>query len=359
MKIKLFSTICILFTIIIGSYGQTNIQFQLLPSTTRVKMNSSNISKIEVDYPHGQTDIIGIIPSQEPDVRDNLVVTGGIQKMLQSFIESRYEFPNNNLENSLLWSINNLNIGIDSSDLGKISYVKMEVNISIKNNQNVYKIAAFDTLIFSKNQNAQLESLLVDGIEGIYNKSILSLQNRSINNLKLRSSSLNANNTLILSTSNISPEDPQNWPIFVNTGYLNGVYLSFQEFKDNAPSVKNFFTGVDSTTGKIGIFELNSDSSTVAIQSPWGICVGNELYKFSDGELYAIEKGKSQFLVSKYLDFRTRKNQALFWRQRLGNSQNDNNPFDDRHIFRAAIDKGSSVTIEATKLDNKTGELTF
>lgn len=140
--------------------------------------------------------------------------------------------------------------------------------------------------------------------------------------------------------------------------YPTGIYTSFEQFKDNAPAIPMFYVGVNRQTGEVNLYQLTSDSTKQLVPNAWGLAVGNELYKYQNGQLYAIEKDGNGFALSKYLDYQTRKNKALFWRRTVGNRQGDNNPYNDKHIYRAPT-QDSTIHIEATHIDMKTGSLTF
>ncbi|MEJ7673291.1 MAG: hypothetical protein WKF59_11395 [Chitinophagaceae bacterium] len=95
---------------------------------------------------------------------------------------------------------------------------------------------------------------------------------------------------------------------------LSGIYLSFNEFKNNAPSIRNYYVNVDSQNNKVKIYQILPDSSSKLIEKAWGLSLNNELYFYASGQLYPIEKSGNTFYMAKYLEPKTRRNQALYWR---------------------------------------------
>jgi hypothetical protein len=141
------------------------------------------------------------------------------------------------------------------------------------------------------------------------------------------------------------------YPIIKATTYSRGVYTSFEEFKNNAPSIANFYADVDSASKKVQLYQIASDSSSQLIGKAWGVSVNNELYFYAGGQLYPIERSGNTFYMAKYLEPRTRKNQAFYWRQIIGARQGDTNPYNDAHVLRKTVPTAKNVTLEATHLD--------
>lgn len=154
-----------------------------------------------------------------------------------------------------------------------------------------------------------------------------------------------------------------NGKILTDTVYTKGVYRSFSEFLGNAPSANgSVWIAADSAKGNgyVKLYRLGSDSSVSEVGDAWGICLGgHEIYKLEAGRLVPIEKSGNGFVLSRYLDYRTRKNQALAWRMAVGSSwPNDNNPYERKRAetLRGFLGKKAPV---ATRLDLLSGELTF
>jgi len=83
--------------------------------------------------------------------------------------------------------------------------------------------------------------------------------------------------------------------------------------------------------------------------------VGNELYKINKGKLLAIEKVGSDFMVSKFVDPKKRKNNAIFWRNNIGSRKGVKSPFGNEDSLKTTSVKGQKFKL--THLDMNTGEL--
>ena len=164
-------------------------------------------------------------------------------------------------------------------------------------------------------------------------------------------------NTGILSQINSRPQGGElNNKIVLTSRYSPGIYTSFEQFLDDAPAIPSFKIKVIKETGSVELYKISGqDSSGVMVKNAWGISVGNELYKISKGKLLAIEKVGSGFMLSKFVDPKRRKNNAIFWRNNIGSRKGVKNPFGNKDILKTTSVKGQKFTL--THLDMKTGEL--
>jgi len=138
--------------------------------------------------------------------------------------------------------------------------------------------------------------------------------------------------------------------------FATGIYTSFDQFLDNAPAIPSFKIKVNKETDSVELYKIDGrDSSGVLVKNAWGISVGNELYKISKGKLLAIEKVGSGFMLSKFVDPKRRKNNAIFWRNNIGSRKGVKNPFGNKVSLKTTSVKGQKIKL--THLDMKTGEL--
>lgn len=138
--------------------------------------------------------------------------------------------------------------------------------------------------------------------------------------------------------------------------FATGIYTSFEQFLDDAPAISSFKVKVNKVTGSVELYKINGqDSSGVLIKNAWGISVGNELYKINKGKLLAIEKVGSGFMLSKFVDPKKRKNNAIFWRNNIGSRIGVKNPFGNEDSLKTTSVKGQKIKL--THLDMNTGEL--
>lgn len=324
----------------------------LIPLNLEEHLVSSNLASITITEQLFDSSFLGVAPSSENNIRTNIVApNNNIRRWLQEYVSTQFAGAFNPGGANIKWKISALNVGTDSSSSGVVSFTRL--------NADVYRsfigsddelITNFDTLIISDNPLPDFGQNIQDAIKALYVHS-----NNSVSN---KSSGI-AENNLTGSLFKPNKEKSKHSKIFMDKVFNQGILLSYQEFLDDAPSSSNFFVGVDNQTSKVKIFQLTSDSSMHLIVNPWGLSIHNELYKFVDGGLYAIEQLGNGFILSKYKDYKTRKNNANFWRANVGSRMGNANPYDDKHIIRVPALISNDLKIEATHLDMNTGKLSF
>jgi len=100
-------------------------------------------------------------------------------------------------------------------------------------------------------------------------------------------------------------------PIFRDTAYKTGIYLTYEEFLANAPAISDF--EVEGTQEKkMKIYARWTDSSRKEVTRMWGMCYKGELYKYDAGDLVPIERKANTFVLSQYMDDISRKNRAIY-----------------------------------------------
>lgn len=356
-----YCSIGLLFLISSSAFPQKHIVLNLPTLDNRAEFSQiTNISSIEVASALPDSTYIGIVPSEIPNTRNILEAPTEIQIWLQSFIDKAHGSSFNSSGSKLLWSIDALSIGVDSSDTEEFSYVKLGAEILIKNEKEDYQqLGRFDTIIISKPADITLSKQLVTALGSLFSNSVLLTTTSDTRKIKNVPASLEiAKEKVLINYRKANERGILKWKILSDSIYPKGVFMAFKEFKDNAPSVTSFITKVDTATEKIYIYQFMADSSFKPLNDVWGISVNNELYRYKDGNLFPIEKEGKGFALSKYLDFRKRKNQGFYWRKNIGSLLKDNNPFDDKHIYRVSLTKDLSSKVESTRLDDN-GDLTF
>lgn len=317
---------------------------------------SPSIASIEIMSNLGDSTFIGILPSEYPNVRTNVIISKGVQRWLQEYVGQAFSSSFDTSGKKALWVFNALRVGKDSSNAGITSFVKLSADI-YNNTLSGYQLEnLFDTTLVSTDPNIDLGEELAIAINTLYDKSVANTSSAIKQQLQF---SQIGNKPLTKSSLIQSLQAETNLKILSDSIYQTGVFKSFQEFIDNAPSITNFYTLVDSNSNQVQLYELTADSSSQLIANAWGISINNELYRYQDGQLYAIEKDGSSFTLSKYLDYRTRKNQAFFWRRYIGKRQGDDNPFNDAHVYRTALNINPSIKVEATQLNMATGTISI
>lgn len=95
-----------------------------------------------------------------------------------------------------------------------------------------------------------------------------------------------------------SKPEPFNAPILKDTSYREGVYVSFDDFLANRPSVSGYkMEAADKNKISLAPIGLNSQKDTLKI---WGLCKGGVLFKAYEGLLVPIVKNNNGFILANY-----------------------------------------------------------
>lgn len=148
-------------------------------------------------------------------------------------------------------------------------------------------------------------------------------------------------------------------PVLDEETHAEGVYMSYEEFKANKPSVTAPFRA-EKSRRKLTLYTLDVDNNKVPISHAWGFCSRNELYKLDGNNIVPLEKSGNGFIISRYLQYAQRRNKAIFMSALLGGAAGA--------VIASGATQISVVTAipyimkqqpEATALDMITGDLTL
>jgi hypothetical protein len=82
-------------------------------------------------------------------------------------------------------------------------------------------------------------------------------------------------------------------PIFDSNTLIRGVYTGFQEFRNNAPSIRDFEVRPDN--GHLALYLRNGDGSSYYTHDVWGFCNGKQVFIMRDGLLHLLQKDGNSF----------------------------------------------------------------
>ncbi|ANH80104.1 hypothetical protein A8C56_03085 [Niabella ginsenosidivorans] len=105
-------------------------------------------------------------------------------------------------------------------------------------------------------------------------------------------------------------------PVLLTDHYQNGIYLTYNEFLQNAPSVRHYSTQFNKKKGARFFIKDSTGNEQEII--PWGLCKDDELYKYKEHNLIPIERVANGFFISSYLENKRRRNNAVFWGALVG-----------------------------------------
>lgn len=325
------------------TYSQKTIN---LASTNIVSLNVRDFSTIEIINNLPDSNILGYIPSEVMNDRKYIKPSGTLTNWLQGFVNKQFGSNADAKANSLLWVIQGLSMGTDSTNKEVYSYLKLKADIYSGTNENYQLVNTFDST-WLVNGDADFGQLIATAFIELYKNSVE--QGKGTANTRFQQKLVKPAGTKnnIINQLKLS----HNYPILKATEYSRGVYTSLEEFKNNEPSITNFYADVNKKNNQVELYQIMADSSSQLIAKAWGISISNELYFYADGQLYPIEKSGNTFYMAKYLEPRTRKNQAIYWRQIIGARQGDTNPYNDAHELLKKVPTAENISLEATHLD--------
>lgn len=308
--------------------------------------NLSMYSKIDVISNLPDSNNLGYIPSDVMNDRKYIKPSNSVSAWLQGFVDKQFSSNADAKANRLLWVIQDLSMGKDSTQKQAYSFVKLKADIYTGNALNYQLANTFDST-WVVNGDADFGKMITTAFIDLYKNSVE--QKRGIGNIRFQQSSVKPSGSKndIINQVKLS----NNYQILKANEYANGVYTSFDEFKNNTPSIRNFYADVNNKNNQVELYQIAADSSSQLIQNAWGLSINNELYYYSSGQLYPVEKSGNGFYMAKYLDYRTRKNQAIYWRKIIGARQGDTNPYNDAHVLRKTVPAAKDVSLETTHLD--------
>jgi hypothetical protein len=148
-------------------------------------------------------------------------------------------------------------------------------------------------------------------------------------------------------------------PIYRDTAYKKGVYLTYQQFLANAPAIPDFEVEAKKRK-KLVVYTMGTDSVRKEVTHMWGISYKGELYKYDAGELVPIERKDNAFVLSKYLDDINRRNKSIFWGTVAFGVVGGGIAYSSTGVHVAtAIPEIALFGPEATAVDVESGELVF
>lgn len=260
---------------------------------------------------------LGFIPSDVTNDRKNIKPSQEINTWLQSFADDQFTSSTDAKAKKLLWVIQDLSLGKDSTQKDVYSFVKLKADIydNAKQNDVTYELVnTYDSTWIVKNTKADFGQMITDAFAELYEHSIQTKKSVANDRLKKLAEKYTGTKDEIVKNIKLT----NNLQILKDSIYTTGIYTSFSEFKNNKPGIAKFYAKVDSQSNKVNLYEILKDSSSRIVEKAWGAAISNELYFYASNQLYPIERQGNTFYIAKYLEPRTRRNQGLYWRRYVG-----------------------------------------
>lgn len=225
---------------------------------------------------------------------------------LQSYIDSQYSDMFSPGGAELLFIVKSLRINERTFSMSENAFVRLNAVAWIsKKDSNLYSfVCNFDTVLLTGGMDvtARHGRNIAKAFDLLLKKCV---ENNGVNGTD---SAFRYSRQEILAAA----DDRFNIPALKNEMMNDGVYVSFDDFLNNNPSIKDY--NVKEKKKKATIFAAGSNTEL----TPWGICRQGEVYKYMKGHLVAIERNDNSYIISDYLDNIKRRNKGILWGAIIG-----------------------------------------
>ncbi len=150
-------------------------------------------------------------------------------------------------------------------------------------NKNAYHaLYKVDTVILANTESELIANLVDTGFEALFKKVV----NKSLSQMHMGKTELSYNDI------KKHVEDFSNFPI-LNDSILNrGVYVNFNDFKNNKPSITVFEVKKGALSDELFIIENNQN---ILLQNFWGYCDGSKFFILSVHNLFPLIRSRNTF----------------------------------------------------------------
>jgi hypothetical protein len=229
------------------------------------------------------------------------------QNFIQDYITKQYgdDYKKNGLH--LLWIVKDLRINERTFMSSELAFTRLKADAYISTDGNAYHfVTGFDTVL-------RRGSMDVTAWHGQYMAEAFHLLLKQ----SLQKENRTASSTEEITIQQIEENEKQqlNIPVLTDAEYKEGVYVSFNEFLQNDPSITSFEAITENK--KVKIYSVE-DAEKKVLNMPWGLCKQGEIYKNEEGNLIPLERMGNGYIISTYLENSTRRNQNIFMGALLG-----------------------------------------
>ena len=178
------------------------------------------------------------------------------------------------------------------------SHIKFRVETYVKEERGYVPLMYFDTVITSKKEVADIAPVIMPRLMNAFIDKINSLDMDQENLKSRRRLSFGA----VDSFSNRS----FTYPITNATTLQKGVYASFEEFRNNKPSVFNYDIDKEKNSS-MSLRLIDEQGKSYYSRRMWGYCDGQQTYVMMDGNLFPILNYGRAYYVYGSKDYLTKK----------------------------------------------------
>lgn len=318
-----------------------------LPATNAqsTELQSSSITKTSGNFElldlTGDSLVLGYLPLKDGgNERQAIVTPGNKSDWLIATTSGNAAASFSSRANPVLYVLNDISVGRTGSG----NYVRVQATVYEKGTSGYTLLKKVDRLVTDNASD-------ISSIGNLINTAISSTADL-LNTGIVQSPSGKA-----LTREEVIKQEKDKYAFISNGINPTGIYMNYEEFKANKPSIMQFFIKTDTTTKTIEVNSFEQADSTLKPVTPWAIAVNNELYVFQDNKLYPVEAVGNNLVFSKFIDPDTRKNNASFWRMTVSDNLSGKyaNIFDNVNTLTLTNYHGKGLNGDAVKVNADTG----
>jgi hypothetical protein len=264
------------------------------------KIRLQNISSLEVIDARADTSSVGFMQKKYINTFF-LVLPNGLKTKTNEFINDYFSFDKKDSNGNIVMVIKKLWL-TDELSLLENEYVnnerksvenkytsgaKIKIEFYFSKGVDYYALYRYDTTLNNiGNIEKSGSAYLYDAFVGSLSK-LINIVNHGIN----------VENRRKLSWDQIEKHNAKDFdlPVLKDAALKKGVYSTFEEFKNNNPSQKNFEIQEDAISDLLYILE--SDGSKYIARNIWGYCDGKNAYVKSADNFFVLQRIENAFYI--------------------------------------------------------------
>jgi hypothetical protein len=353
-KLKLLAAI-LFFGFFQTSIGQERTKKVKMPKFYKASLPAKSVAVADIQIVQAVPDstCLGYLQKGLANQKVTAVPDKNLVSFLQDYIKKQYNEDYSKEGVHFLWVIKDLRINERTFFSTESAFARLHADAYVSKDGNLYSFVTSVDTVRVYNSMVDVTSSHGENIAAALHKLLLQALNKTGNVME--------DTTRQMTIAQLIANENKRFqiPIINDSVYKEGVYLNFQEFLQNKPSVASYeIQPIDKKTIRV---VLTGQDSIKKDLIPWGICKEGELYKFHENELIAIEKRINGFIISDYVDNINRKNRGIFAGVLLGGAIGGAiaGSVASKTYTVNAIPYVKKKQPEASAIDMETGELTF
>lgn len=272
-----------------------------LPDVNTEAVTGIDISGIEIMNAVSDSSILGYIQTGMFNKWKPAAADKPLTEYLQSFVDKRYSPTYKKDAIKLLWVIQEIRIGERTFSMSERSFLRFKaISYTSYSDGKFRQVAALDTILVKGGMDVTHKhgDNIADALQLLFTKSTSAPQ---------------ANDTSY-SISEIKEKAlaRYNVPALQAKEHTDGIYLTFQEFINDQPSITNIAYDLDNKV--VRFFYTDSTGNKTYVDKFWGVRKDGMLLKQYYNLFLPIDQNQTSIYLVNYLALSRRNNNAIVWR---------------------------------------------